>query len=151
MKLNASLHLHFDYIISPVRSLSHPSWLYYLASQITISSFLSSLLQPSRQAMDSCTDWSAKVSSQCRCNRSVSVSDVSSKAPGFTSYGLFTLHGTGTGVGSRKETRTIGNNGSWSLSRTSLNISTSNIRTHWSLFCSLFWTQSWARAVWIYH
>ena len=43
-------------------------------------------------------------------------------------YGLFTLHGTGIGDGTRNETGTIGNNGSWYMSWTNVNISVSYIR-----------------------
>ena len=47
-------------------------------------------------------------------------------------YGLFTLHGTAGGTGNG--IGTIGSNAYWSLSpsRTSVNISTRYIRTHWS-------------------
>ena len=48
------------------------------------------------------------------------------------SYGLFTLHGNGTGISTGNWTSTIGNNGSWFLylSWTSMNISVQYIRTY---------------------
>ena len=67
--------------------------------------------------------------------------------------GLVTLHGTGNGTGTGNGIRTIGNNGSWSLSlsQTSVNISSWYIRTHWSFSCSLSLYRSRCGAVWISH
>ena len=52
-------------------------------------------------------------------------------------YGIFTLHGNGNGTGTGNSTGTIGNNGSLSLSRNSVNIFPhGTILFIWSLYSS---------------
>ena len=60
---------------------------------------------------------------------------------------LFTLHGTGTGGGTRKRTNAIGNNGSWSLSlsRNSVNSCVQQLIVNW--FQSHSESSSQSRAV----
>ena len=79
--------------------------------------------------------------SSCSWQRSVS--------PWNRRHCVFTLYETATRGGTTKGIGTIGNNGSWSLflSRTSVNISASCIRTYWSQSHSLSCSQSRSRAV----
>ena len=66
-------------------------------------------------------------------------------------YGLVTLHGTGNGTGAGNRIRTIGNNGSWSLSLSGTWTFLHDIRTHWSFSRSLSLYRSRCGAVWISH